>query len=87
MNGEFIKADFENVFLAAEGEPFTLEHTGEPLQGILTGNKIQCRAESSIKVDDVLISALRAKSYRVLSTDYEVVGGVRTCLNLLVAPH
>lgn len=90
MSGNFVKADFENVFLAAEGEELIHQRDGNDLgtiRAIVLGKQIQCKADENVQANDILVSALRRTSYHVGSVDYEVVGGVATCLNLSVTQH
>lgn len=86
MNGNFVKADFENVFLAEEGEELVHQRGDSDLgtiRAIVLGNQVQCKADEDVQA----VSALRGVSFHVDSTDYEVVGGVATCLNLSVTQH
>jgi hypothetical protein len=90
MNGNFVKADFENVFLAEEGEELVHQRGDSDLgtiRAIVLGNQVQCKADEDVQANDILVSALRGVSFHVDSTDYEVVGGVATCLNLSVTQH
>ena len=82
MNGKIIKDDFENIFLANEGQTFSIIRNGIVAgteKGILNGNLIQMRAEADIRVDDILRSNVSGASYKVKQTTFETVDDVRTC--------
>lgn len=88
MNGDFVKNDFENIFLANEGQTFNIIRNGTVIGselGILSGNVIQMRAESEVCVDDVLQSKVAGSSYVVKAVGFETVGDVRTCKEIQVS--
>ena len=88
MNGNFVKNDFENIFLVNEGQTFNIFRDGKAIGtelGILSGNVIQMRAESDVCVDDVLQSKVADSSYVVKAVGFETVGDVRTCKEIQVS--
>ncbi len=88
MNGTFVKNDFENIFLANEGQAFAIVRAGMTIgseKGILAGNVIQMRAESDVREDDTLLSKTAGTAYTVRKITYETVGDVRTCKEVHVS--
>ena len=83
MNGSMAKSDFENIFLAEEGQDFTILRNGADagvVRGIVNRGLVQCKAESDIRIGDVLRLQTQNVSYTVSNVTYETVGSVRTCL-------
>lgn len=88
MNGPMVKSEFENVFLAEEGQDFTIIRNGADagiVRGIVNLGLIQCKAESDIRIGDLLRSQMKNITYAVGKVTYETVDSVRTCLEAHVS--
>lgn len=88
MLGQMAKDDFENVFLAEEGQDYARIRNGSlvgAVRGLASRGMIQCKAEADVRVGDVLRSDLQNRSFLVEDVSFEVVGSIRTCLEAHVS--
>ena len=83
LDGNMVKNDFENVFLAYEGVDFTLSRDGSvvgPVRGLLQKRIIQFKSDADVRAGDSLCSDLQGSTFFVDKIGYELVGGIRTSL-------
>lgn len=85
MDANSVKSDFENIFLANEGESFTILREGNVIStelGIVNGKLIQMRVASPVLSGDILRSDVSCKSFKVVKITFETIGSIRTCMEV-----